>query len=304
MGHFDWGLCLGGVIVGFVIGLTGMGGGALMTPMLVLVFNIAPGAAVASDVVTSLILKPFGGGVHARRGTVNWQLVAWLVAGSVPMAFLGAYLFDNFVGEAGGDAAKTLLGAVLLVAASVMVFRAVLTARKPAEAADVDAGAGAATAPPIAIKPVPTLLIGAIGGLIVGMTSVGSGSIMIVALMILYPMMPSKSLVGTDLVQAIPLVGAAALGHWIFGEPKLELIVPVVVGAIPAVLIGAHFSSKADDRWIRPILCAVLTVSALKLLEPNSGDFNVLILVLLSLFVIGFVAALVRTYARPSTVPK
>ena len=109
MGHFDWGLCLGGVIVGFVIGLTGMGGGALMTPMLVLVFNIAPGAAVASDVVTSLILKPFGGGVHARRGTVNWQLVAWLVAGSVPMAFIGAYLFDNFVGESGGDAAKTLL---------------------------------------------------------------------------------------------------------------------------------------------------------------------------------------------------
>ena len=121
------------------------------------------------------------------------------------------------------------------------------------------------------VRPVPTLLIGVIGGFLVGMTSVGSGSLMIVMLMLLYPTLSSREMVGTDLVQAIPLVGAAAIGHAIFGDPKLDLIASVLLGAIPAVMLGAHFSSKASDKFIRPVLVVVLAISALKLLDVSNG---------------------------------
>ena len=281
MPTLNWNMSIAGGIVGFIIGLTGMGGGALMTPVLVIFFNVSPAAAVSSDVVTSLILKPFGGGVHVRNRTVNWRLVRWLMVSSVPTAFAGAYLLDRVIGDDGGDTIKRLLGAVLVVAAVGIVARLVLQARRK-------------TAPIVAmmdprlVRPLPTMAIGAIGGLIVGMTSVGSGSLIIVALTLLYPKLSSKEMVGTDLVQAIPLVGAAALGHALFGHPKIDLIVSVLVGAIPAVVIGAQLSSRASDRYIRPILCATLTISALKLLEPSKDSFNGLILGLAVAFVIGF----------------
>ena len=117
--------------------------------------------------------------------------------------------------------------------------------------------------------------------------SFGSGSLIIVMLMLLYPKLSSKEMVGTDLVQAIPLVGAAALGHYFFGDPKLDLILSVLIGAIPAVMVGAHFSSKASDTYIRPILFSVLAISALKLLEPKKNQFNTLVLVLGGLAVVG-----------------
>ena len=281
MPSLNWNMSLAGGIVGFVIGLTGMGGGALMTPVLVIFFNISPAAAVSSDVVTSLILKPFGGGVHIRNRTVNWRLVRWLMITSIPAAFAGAYLLDHVIGDEAGDTIKRLLGSVLIVAAAGIVARLFLQARrKTAPIAEM--------MDPRLVRPVPTMVIGAVGGLIVGMTSVGSGSLIIVALTLLYPKLSSKEMVGTDLVQAIPLVGAAALGHAIFGHPKIDLIASVLIGAIPAVMIGAQLSSKASDRYIRPILCATLSISALKLLEPSKDAFNGLILVLAIGFVIGF----------------
>lgn len=262
--HIDSGLALAGAIVGFIIGLTGMGGGALMTPVLVIFFGINPAAAVSSDVVTSLILKPFGGGIHVKRGTVNWRLVQWLVVGSVPTAFLGAYLLDEVVGKDNGDRIKEILGWVLLVAAGAILAKIALQARRKN-------GPSGAMLSAEAVRPVPTMLIGAVGGLLVGLTSVGSGSLIIVMLMLLYPTLSSKEMVGTDLVQAIPLVGAAALGHAIFGTPQLDLITSVLLGAIPAVMLGAHFSSKASDRYIRPVLVGVLAVSSLKLLGVSNG---------------------------------
>jgi len=121
------------------------------------------------------------------------------------------------------------------------------------------------------VRPIPTLLIGLLGGLMVGLTSVGSGSLIIVLLLLLYPMVSAKSLVGTDLVQAIPLVGAAALGHILFGDFKLGLTAMLLVGAIPGVYIGARVSTKAPDAVIRPVLVLVLVVSALKLLGISTG---------------------------------
>jgi uncharacterized membrane protein YfcA len=257
-------MTLAGVIVGFVIGLTGMGGGALMTPILVLIFGVSPASAVSADVVTSLVLKPFGGSVHVRRKTVNWRLVRWLMIGSIPSAFTGAFLLDEIVGTENAGTIKTILGWVLIVAASAIVAKLGLQARR--KTAPVTEMMDQAL-----VRPFPTLVIGAIGGLIVGMTSVGSGSLIIVALMLLYPKLSSKEMVGTDLIQAIPLVGSAAVGHLLFGTLNVSIITSVLIGAIPAVTVGAHLSSRGTDRYVRPVLVAVLTISALGLLSVPNG---------------------------------
>jgi len=258
-----WDIALAGSVVGGVIGLTGMGGGALMTPMLVIFFHINPSAAISSDVVASFVLKPIGGGVHIRRRTVNWRLVRWLSIGSVPAAFLGAYLIDEVANRGLENRIKEILGAVLLVAALAMLAKVVVQARRHANTAGM--------MDPSLVRPVPTLLIGVAGGFIVGMTSVGSGSLMIVMLLVLYPMLSSREMVGTDLVQAIPLVGSAALGHILFGHLQLDLTTSVLVGAIPGVYVGARISAVASDRYIRPTLVAVLTISALKLLNASNA---------------------------------
>lgn len=287
--EFDFGMAAAGLIVGFVIGLTGMGGGALMTPILVIFFGINPTAAVSSDVIASLVLKPVGGGVHIRKGTVNWHLVRWLMIGSIPTAFLGAWLIDDvFGGEDAAGTVKQLLGWVLLVAATAIVVKTIITARRKN-------GGNGEMMDPALVRPLPTLIIGALGGLIVGLTSVGSGSLIIVMLMLLYPKLSSREMVGTDLVQAIPLIGSAALGHALFGRPELAVIVPVLVGAVPAVWLGAHVSSRAADHWIRPVLVGVLAISALKLLEPTKGAFNGLLLGLAVAMLAGYGTFVVRT---------
>jgi uncharacterized membrane protein YfcA len=260
--HIDLGIALAGLIVGVVVGLTGMGGGALMTPILVIGFGIEPLAAVSSDLVAAVVMKPIGGGIHFRRGTVHMGLVRWLALGSVPGALIGSYIVSNLSGNT-GDLIKTILGVVLLLAAAGMVVRGYLNSRRPA-------GVEGAEAQRVPVRRAATLAVGFVGGTIVGMTSVGSGSLMIVALMLLYPTLSSKELVGTDLVQAVPLVLAAAIGHLIWGEFVLGLTSSLLIGAVPGVIIGAHVSSRAPDAIIRPILVLVLVLSALKLLDvPN-----------------------------------
>src|SRR6266550_4089972 len=262
--HLDLYKTAAGLIVGFVIGLTGMGGGALMTPVLVLVFGVNPGTAVSADVVTSLVLKPFGGSIHMKRRTVNWRLVRWLIIGSVPSAFAGAYLLDEVIGTSNQHTVKQILGWVLIVAAGAILAKLVLQAmRNEMRVTEMMDRA--------LVRPVPTLVVGALGGLVVGMTSVGSGSLIIVMLMLMYPKLSSKEMVGTDLIQAIPLVGAAALGHYLFGTLDFSIISSVLLGAIPAVMLGAHFSSTSADRYIRPVLVAVLVISSLGLLGVSNG---------------------------------
>ncbi len=254
-------LALAGFGVGVVVGLTGMGGGALMTPMLVLFFNIPPLAAVSSDLAASAVMKPFGGWVHARRGTVNWALVRWLCVGSVPAAFLGV-LVMRLLGDAGSvqRTVQYALAGALLLAAVGLVLKSYQRGRKP----QGDSGA-------VRVRPLPTVVLGAVGGLVVGMTSVGSGSLIIVVLLALYPMLRANDLVGTDLVQAIPLVAAAALGHALFGDLKLDIAAAVLVGSVPGVLLGARLSSRAPARVVRVALVAVLLASAMKLLGVASG---------------------------------
>lgn len=254
----DWVIALAGAGVGFIVGLTGMGGGALMTPMLVLVFGVSPAAAVSSDLVAAVIMKPIGGAVHLRRGTVNLRLVGYLVAGSVPAAFLSVWLLSRIDDPARlDDLVQWSVGIALLLASGAMVAKGAFSGRRRATTSALD----------IHIRPLRTLLIGVFGGLVVGLTSVGSGSLMMVLLMMLYPTLAAKDLVGTDLVQAVPLVGAAALGHILFGQVELGLTTSLVLGAVPGVYLGARVSSRSADHVIRPVLAMVLVLSGLKMLH-------------------------------------
>lgn len=266
-----WTLALGSLAVGVVVGLTGMGGGALMTPMLVLFFNVSPLAAVSSDLVASAIMKPVGSVVHLRNGTVRLDLVKWLCLGSVPAAFSGV-LIARALGHGGhiDDLIQKALGVALIIAAAGLFVRAYL---RLAERASDRAGrrdADPAGPPQIVVRPVPTVLVGIVGGVVVGMTSVGSGSLIIIALMFLYPTLRASELVGTDLVQAVPLVASAALAHVLFGDLKLGLTASLLVGAIPGAYVGALLSSRLPSALIRRALAFVLLASALKLLGVDS----------------------------------
>lgn len=250
-------MVLAGLGVGIIVGLTGMGGGALMTPILVLLFGVHPVAAISSDLAASAIMKPFGGYVHARRGTVNWKLVLWLCVGSVPSAFLGVLLLRLFGSDQTiQEAVKIALGVALLLAAGGMLLKA-WTSRRNADAPVAE----------IIVRPLPTVLVGVMGGIIVGLTSVGSGSLIIVALLALYPRLRANDLVGTDLIQAVPLVTAAALGHAFFGDLHLDIAGAVILGSIPGVLIGSRVSSRAPGGLVRAALVIVLLASSLKLFD-------------------------------------
>ncbi|MFC4530133.1 sulfite exporter TauE/SafE family protein [Sphaerisporangium dianthi] len=272
---FDYTMAIGSFLVAIVVGLTGMGGGALMTPMLVTFFGVPPLAAVSSDLVAAAVMKPVGSLVHLRRGTVHLRLVAWLCAGSVPAAFCGV-LIAKALGDGKDvqDVIQKALGVALLIAAGGLAIRGYLAMRDRAERRTAatgrrtaEPGEPAATALPssVTVRPLPTVVIGIIGGLVVGMTSVGSGSLIIVALLAVYPMLKANQLVGTDLVQAVPLVMSAALGHLLFGDFKLSVTVALLAGSIPGVYIGSRISSRAPGGLIRRALAFVLLASALKM---------------------------------------
>ncbi len=264
----NWLLAIAGLIGGLAVGITGMGGGALLTPVLVLILKIDPKVAIASDLVNSLVMKPIGGGVHLRHGTIHKPLVGRLVVGSVPAAFLGAYTLNRLGGKHVQAEVKSALGWALVMACASLVTKTYLAARGRRR----DGGVGSVgPAGPQAIKTAPTVLVGVAGGFVVGMTSVGSGSLMIVMLMLLYPGLTSKSLVGTDLVQAVPLVASAVLGQYAFGHIDFGIAGGLLAGSIPGVYVGARVSAKAPDGIVRPVLVLVLATSALSLLLDNTS---------------------------------
>jgi hypothetical protein len=250
-------IVLGSAVVGLLVGMTGAGGGALMTPMLILLFSVKPSTAISSDLVAAVVMRPVGAAVHWTKHTINFRLVGWLCLGSVPMAFLGAYLL-HLLGHAKHNETtiETFLGAALLVGTAAMVLRAWLDRRS---------GNGRnALVGELTVRPVTTVAIGAIGGVVVGMTSVGSGSLMIVLLLFAYPLLGANQLVGTDLAQAVPLTGAAALGALAFGHVEFAVTTSIIIGSVPAVAVGSLISSRAPDRVIRPVITFVIFASGLK----------------------------------------
>ena len=255
--HIDPYIVLGSAIIGLLVGMTGAGGGALMTPMLILLFGVTPAAAISSDLVAAVVMRPFGAAVHLRAGTVNLRLVRWMVLGSVPAALLGAYLLHAIGNsKSAQNHIETLLGAALLIGAAAMAFRFVLDRRTGQRRQGVVRD--------LRPRPLPTIAIGIVGGLIVGMTSVGSGSLMIVLLLFVYPTIGANQLVGTDLTQAVPLTLAAALGALVFGHVVLDVTASLIIGSVPAVLVGSMLSSTVPDRYVRPAIAFVIFASGLK----------------------------------------
>lgn len=245
--------------VGIVVGLTGMGGGALMTPALIFL-GINPTAAVANDLVAASVNKSVGAAVHAREGSPNWRLAGWLMLGSVPTAAAGAFIIEA-VGGAGDQTAfvKTAIGAALVLTAATYTLRSFLNVRA------VRQGRPASTDDPT-LRPVPTVLVGAVGGLLVGVTSVGSGSLIMVSLLLLYPALTAVRLVGTDLVQAVPLVLSAAITHVLITGVDLEVLVPLILGGTPGTYVGARIANRVPQGIVRRGIVVVLTLTGLTLL--------------------------------------
>jgi uncharacterized membrane protein YfcA len=265
-------LAIAGLLIGGVVGLTGMGGGALMTPVLVLVFGVDTVSAISSDLLVSLLMKPFGAIVHLRRRTVNLRLVGWLCIGSVPGALIGVIVLNIFKPVPQFTTLlQGALGIALILAAGTLAVRIWMGMTQRHTALGEGAVAQVA-APQITVRPALTITLGALAGAMVGITSVGAGSIVVIVLLLLYPTLKASQLVGTDLVQAIPLVGAAFLGHFFFGDVSLSVAGSVLVGAIPGAWLGAQFSSRFAGGLIRRALAVLLFASGLALLGvPTVG---------------------------------
>jgi len=251
-----------GFFVGIVVGLTGMGGGALMTPALIFLGVGDAATVVTADLTAAAIYKSGGAIVHAREGSPNFSLAKWLILGSVPMALLGPHLVAGFTSDEDqlDYVLKMMIGFALLLAASTYALRLYINLRR------VRGGAAQADPNP-PIRPVPTLLVGALGGLLVGITSVGSGSVIMVALLMLYPGLAAVKLVGTDLVQAVPLVLAAAISNIALNGLDWDLLIPLVIGSVPGTLIGARIAPKVPQSFIRRGIVVVLTMSGVALLD-------------------------------------
>ncbi len=250
--HLNLALVAGSALVGFLVGLTGMGGGALMTPMLVILFNVTPASAISSDLVAALFMKPMGVAIHWKRQTVNGTLVRYLTYGSVPGALLGSYVLHLLGGSKSTQVhLQVVLGLALLVGSVAMVGRLVFPTHHTATD-HVD------------VHRVLTIAVGAVGGFMVGLTSVGAGSLILVLLTLIYPSLRSDVLVGTDLTQALPLTAAATLGAILFGKVSFSLTTAIIIGAVPAVVVGALISSKALSVGLRPFLAGIAMLSGLK----------------------------------------
>ena len=251
-----------GFAVGIVVGLTGMGGGALMTPALIFLGVGHTSAVVTADLTAAAVYKSGGAIVHAKHGAPNLQLAKWLIIGSVPMAFLGPFLVKWVAGDT-GDLEKLLqlcIGFALLFAASTYAVRLYIGLRA------VNRGGPKGKAEPH-IRPIPTLLVGALGGLLVGITSVGSGSVIMVALLMLYPGLTAVRLVGTDLVQAVPLVLSAAIANILAHGLDWGLTIPLIIGSVPGTILGARLAPKVPQSIIRRGIVIVLTMSGVALLD-------------------------------------
>jgi uncharacterized membrane protein YfcA len=250
-----------GFSVGIVVGLTGIGGGALMTPLLVLIFGMAPQTAVGTDLLFACITKVFGVLIHRRYGTVDWQIVRRLAAGSVPMALLAVLLLGYFgTSEVrSGIILNALAGALLLTAAG-LVLRSRLHALGKKLRTDAPLGFKRA-------QPILTVVAGAVVGGMVALTSVGAGALGTVALLYLYPYrLNAPKIVGTDLAHAIPLALVAGAGHLALGNIDFRLLASLLVGSIPGVLLGSSLSARAPEALIRYAMAGVLLIVAGKLL--------------------------------------
>ncbi len=255
--HFNWVYTLSGFIVGMLVGLTGVGGGSLMTPLLVLLFHVNPATAVGTDLLYAAITKSGGIAVHGINRTIDWAIVRRLATGSVP-ATAGTLFFLHTIGISGQaqhSVISTVLGIALLLTAVCLVLRRYLLDRLAPrmDALSETTRAGL------------TIGLGALLGIFVTISSVGAGAIGVTVLLSLYPRAPLVRIVGADIAHAVPLTLVAGLGHWFLGSVNWAVLGSLLIGSLPGIMLASQFASRAPDRVLRLVMAAVLAVVGLRL---------------------------------------
>jgi len=249
-----------GFFVGAIVGLTGVGGGSLMTPLLVLLFGVAPATAVGTDLLYAAITKSGGTWVHARRGSVDWHIVGLLAAGSLPAAALTLALVTRYVPGGLGGSAKFItaaLGVALLLTAAALLLRRRLLLWSQSHSVD---------ALPPRRRAQLTVLTGAVLGALVALSSVGAGALGVTALFFMYPKLSAVRVVGSDLAHAVPLTLVAGLGHWWFGAVDWNLLGTLLIGSLPGIYLGARLAQRVPERLLRPALAGMLVLVGGKLI--------------------------------------
>ena len=252
-------LALAGLLVGILVGMTGMGGGSLMTPMLILFFNFNPAVAVGTDILHGAVFKSFGAARHRRLGTVRVRLGAWMLLGSAPMSLVGVWAVGYLTGRYGEGVDSVqgkVLACTLIVGGLAFLAKAIMHPVGPKKELGHLGNRDRIVA----------VCIGAVGGFVVGLTSVGSGTLFGLAMLIAFPL-SAKIIVGTDIFHAAALLWVAGFGHLVAGNVDLGAMGWLLLGSIPGVLIGSQISVGVPDRALRFALAGALILSGIKLLD-------------------------------------
>jgi uncharacterized membrane protein YfcA len=258
---------ISGFVVGLLVGLIGVGGGSLMTPLLILLFGIHPATAVGTDLLYAAATKSAGGIVHGLNRTVDWRVVRRLAIGSVPMTIVTIATLSYF--DIKGDGVRQLIGAVLAFALLLTAFTLVFRNRIVARFAP---GLSALSPNRIALL---TVVVGGVLGILVSISSVGAGAIGVTALVLLYPKLPTARIVGSDIVHAIPLTLVGGIGHWFLGSIDWQVFTALIFGSVPGILIGSYAAARFNETALRVVLAVTLLAVATKLsfgLLPISSD--------------------------------
>jgi uncharacterized membrane protein YfcA len=258
---------LSGFAVGLLVGITGVGGGSLMTPLLVFLFGFKPAVAVGTDLLYAAITKSAGVFVHhGKHRSVEWRIVGYLGLGSLPAAAVTLYVLKHLleVGKEITGAITLTLGVALILTATALLVRTILLRKKPVELSDSESSVDNAGRFSTRWEKVATVLTGVVLGVLVTLSSVGAGALGTVALIFLYPRMSTLKVVGTDLAHAIPLTAVAGIGHLSLGNFDLDLLISLLVGSLPGIWIGSHLSAKIPETFLRPALAVLLVVIGLK----------------------------------------
>jgi uncharacterized membrane protein YfcA len=257
----EFGYTVAGFIVGFIVGMTGVGGGSLMTPILVLFFGIKPAVAVGTDLLYAAITKSGGIFVHNKKGTIEWRIVGLLSLGSVPSALVAVFIL-KYLEQAGINYDRLItssLSVALILTSIVLLFKEPLHKLGQNERFDTIRALHRQLRTPM------TVVAGIILGMLVTLSSVGAGALGAAILFFLYPRMPSIRIVGTDIAHAVPLTAVAGLGHMHLGTIDFNMLAMLLMGSLPGIYLGSHFATRLPEHMVRPALASMLFLIGVRL---------------------------------------
>lgn len=256
---FNPALTFSGLLVGLLVGLTGVGGGSLMTPILVLLFGFKPTTAVGTDLLYAAITKSGGTWIHHRHNNIDWRITGRLALGSLPAAALSLFVLSR-LGLDGHSTSRLILsalGVALLLTAGSLIFRQRLLAFAKSHVGPSLSSRHTAGA---------TVIVGATVGAMVALTSVGAGALGVTALVFLYPNLEMRRIVGSDIAHAVPLTLVTGIGHWWLGSVDITLLINLLLGSLPGIMLGSHFAVRVPEHRLRSLLAAVLMLVGGKLI--------------------------------------